>query len=193
MKPSIEIQFRKIPGEIIEGFGASIDESISLTIYHDENDHFEPPADIVVYVNDHLTELIVGGLMVNAVWDGIKYAVGAVWKKLITYCSKRKKGNEYLELSFRLKPDRTIDFSLNGSFDHTMIDTAMKEIHNYLIDKERQEKDFNNPAFKDNIESKPKIRMKWNREIRNWVPENYAEIRRQHEQWLKTVNRKLHS
>ena len=164
----------------------SIDKSI-LKIYEDPNDHFEPPADIVVYVNEHLTQLIVEGVR-DVLVVGFLAGINALWKKLV----KRKNKESTIELNFKVKQNKEIEYNLTA-VDPKTIEPLTNKMFEYLADKERQEKDFNNPDFKDNNEPKPKIRMKWNREIKDWVPENYAEIRRQHEQWLKTIDKRLHS
>ena len=103
MKPIIEIKFRNVHREILKDLETKIDKSISLEIEEDTHDHFEPPAEIVIYFNEHLTELIVGevgvGMLTNALWDGLK----ALWKKI-------KKENS-IELNSKLRSDKQLSLT----------------------------------------------------------------------------------
>src|SRR5690349_3372201 len=48
MKPTIEIQYKNVPREIFSDF-EKLDKSVGVKIYHDENDHFDAPAEILIY------------------------------------------------------------------------------------------------------------------------------------------------
>lgn len=116
MKTSIEIQHRKLPREILSDFEKSIDKSISLKIYEDRLEHFDPPAEIVIYINEHLTEIIVGsasGVLASEVWSGIKL----MWKKLTKQKKEDDSKRSDIELNFTIKPDRTLEFTLDGNVD----------------------------------------------------------------------------
>lgn len=198
MKPIIEIKYRNLPREIISDFETSIDKSVSLSIYHDENDHFDASADIVIYINEHLTEILVSGVT-GLLSSGIKYAISTSFKKLIAYISKQKKkehkeGKNRIELSFKIKPDKTIEFNLeSNNVDLKTIDDINDKIFNYLKDKDQQENHFSNLSFKDNDSPKPKIKMKWNPKIKKWQPENFAEIIKQNEELIRRFNQKMDS
>jgi hypothetical protein len=187
MKPSIDVQFRHLPREILRDFESKIDKSISLKIYEDKNDHFEPPADIVIYVNEHLTEVIIGGisgLLTGALWDGIK----ALLSKVI----KRKKGNS-IELDFSIKHDRTIEFSLTGDVDLKSVETIVENILEYLKDAEQQERDFANLNFKERPNEKPRIRVRYNPKTDRLELINFTVQRKENEERFKEVAKKLRS
>jgi hypothetical protein len=184
MKPDIQVQIRNLPREILSDFEKSIDKTIALEIYEDTNDHFEPPADIVIYINEHLTDIIVGGvgvgLLTNAFWDGLK----ALWKRVIN----RKKENS-IELNFTINPDKEIEFDLIVNIDPKNIDAITEKILNYLKDKEQQQKDFANPDFKDKHDVKPRIRVRYNPKTERMEIVNFTELRKRDEELLKRIIR----
>ncbi len=104
MKPSIEIKFRNVLREILIEFENKIDKSIPLEVHEDTDDHIDPPAEIVIYLNEPLTEIIVSGIdpSTNTIWDGLKF----LWKRM--------KRENNLELNFGFKPDKTIEFDLKS-------------------------------------------------------------------------------
>lgn len=193
MKPAIEVEFRKVPRGILSDFEKSIDKSVSLKIYEDTNDHFEPPADIVIYINEHLTEILIGvasGFLTSALWDGIKLT----WGKLIAFgSSKKKEDKARIELSFKVEQDKSVEFNLSADFDPKQVDTVVNKILDYLKEKDQQNKDFGNPAFREDDAPKPKIKMKWNPKIKNWEPENFDEYRKRKEELLRELFRRADS
>jgi hypothetical protein len=187
MKPSIQVQFRKVPREILSDFEKNIDKSIELEIYEDPLDHFDPPADIVIYINEHLTDLIVGGvggLLTNALWDGLK----ALCKRVIN----RRKGDS-IELKFRIKPDKTLEFNLVGDINPNHVDAITEKILKYLKDIERQKEDFANPDFKDRFDVKPRIRVRYNPKTEQLEAVNFTELRKQIEESFNRQARRLRS
>ena len=187
----IQVKYRHVPVEIVSDLD-SLEKNIEVNLVRDELEHFNAeggPTDIIVYINNHLTELIAGGLVVNAVYDGLKFCVKSTWKKLLAYYLSRKSqyhddGNA-ITLSFEIKPDKTIEYHLEGNIKSESIDKLTEEIFRHLKNASLIESSFNNPDFKDETTEKPKIRMRFNKETEKWEPVNYTLLRKEFNDFLK--------
>lgn len=197
MDTNIEVRYKQLPFEIIEDFKKNIERSsISITVIHDKYQYYNAtggPADIIIYIDQHLTELIVGGvsgLVVNGVYDSIK----TIWKKLQAYYSTQQteiqEDKNYISLNFKLKPDRTLKYSLEGTVDEKIIINLTENIFKYLKDTEKQNKDFQNPDFKDKDDLKPKIRMRYNPKTNSWNPVNFAEFEKWRDEQIRQAEEK---
>lgn len=186
MKAIIEIEYRSVPREIISAFEKNIDH-VSVTVRHNDGrtNHYIGASDIVILVKE---------LLSSAVIDGIKHVVKITWEKYAHHLRKKKHQEEenQIKLTFEIKADNTITFILTGN-DPKNIDTATENIFKYLSDRDQQNRDFNNPDFKANNDLKPKIRMRWNPETKNWQPINFAEISKRQEEMLRYLNRNVSS
>jgi hypothetical protein len=182
MNMDIEIQYRKVPREMLNDFEKSIGKSVGLKIYEDPNDHFDPPADIVIYVSEHLTEIFVGGasgILFTEVWSGIK----ALWKKVLT----KKKKND-IELIFKVRADREVEFYLQGNIDPKIVESVTDKMLAYLRDQDQKQKDFLNPDLMDELYSKPRIRVRYNPKTKEVEVVNFAELKRQsRELFLRSI------
>jgi hypothetical protein len=166
--PSINIEVNNAPRDLVIGFDERLDKSIVLTINHSQEnaDHFEGPADIVIYINEHLTELIVNALIANAVWEGIKYGIESTWRKIVPSKKYKNKDTRRIEIKFKIDSNHTIEYELDGNVEANEINALTSKIIDYLKNKEQQVKDFNNPDFKDNDDRKPRIRIRYNSQSR---------------------------
>jgi hypothetical protein len=186
-KPDIEIRYRHTPKQLINAFTENVDKSISVKVHQDDLEYFDGPEDIVIYVKEHITELIAGGILVNAAWDVIKYAIISIWRLLVAFCSKRKAIDKNIDLVFEMKSGSSIEFRLSGNVDPSTIGDLIKWIENYLRDKERQKKDFINPDFIDKRESKPRIRVRYNSETKTFELLNYKNLEKQRQELIKRL------
>ena len=166
MKKNIELKYRHVPKEIIDDLKTNLDKSFSLSISNEKEEYSNftgGPADIIIFIDEHLTELIIGGLLVNATYDGLKYAIQLLWKKIVASYSKQKNkfqtDKNYIELKFKLKPNKTLEFNLNGDIDEKIINDLTNNIFSYLRNKEQRQNDFKNPRFKDNTIPQTRIKM----------------------------------
>ena len=197
MDTNIEVRYKQLPFEIIEEFENNIEKaSISITVIHDKDQYYNAtggPADIIIYIDQHLTEIIVGGvsgLVINGVYDSIK----TIWKKLRAYYYSKQieiqEDKNYISLNFKLKPDRTLKYSLEGTVDEKIINNLTKNIFEYLENTEKQNKDFQNPDYKDKDDFKPKIRMRYNPKTNSWNPVNFAEFEKWRDEQIRQAEDK---
>lgn len=184
-KPDIEISYRHLPEEILKDFHLNFDCSIVLHISHDKKEYFDftgGPADILIYIKEHQTELIAGGLLVNAAYDGIKFAIKNLWKRLIKHYSKHKTdyqdNKNYISLNFEIKPDKTLQYQLKGCVDEKIVDQLTDSIFEYLQNEEKRNNDFNNSELRDSHTLKSRIRMCYNSQTNEWEPVNFTELKK---------------
>jgi hypothetical protein len=184
MLPTIEIQYRNVRRDILIDFECSIDKSIELKIYKDPLDHFDPPADVLIYVNEHLTEIVVGGvsgLLTSAFWDGLKM----LWSKVVKKSTKKHCID--IDLNFKLSPDRTIEFHLQGNVDAAQINALVSQILKYLVDVEQQRKDFGNLELIDKRDSKPRLRVRYNPTTKQFKVVNVSEQQKRTEEMIRRL------
>jgi len=193
IKSDIEIRYRHTPKQLIDAFTEKVDRSIAVKVHKDDLEYFDGPEDIVIYVKEHITELIAGGILVNAAWDVIKYAIINIWRSLVAFCSKRKAVDKNIDLVFEMKSGNSIEFRLSGNVDPSAINELMKWVENYLRDKEQQKKDFTNPDFIDKKESKPRIRVRYNSETKTFELLNYTNLEKQKQELIKRLMNGLDS
>jgi hypothetical protein len=195
MTKNIEIKYRYVPPEIIKDFEIHIDESLSVDIIHDNEDYdnfIGGPADVIVYINQHLTELIIGGYLINATYDGIKYAIIGTWKKIVKYYSKQKnelqKDKNFIKLKFKVKSGKTVEFDLNGNISEKLIESLTDKIFSYLKNQDQQEIDFSNRELKNMEDFEPTLRFHYNSKSKKWEPVNYTLLRKQIEELMRKAS-----
>lgn len=190
MENDVEIRYRHLPSEITDDFKKSLEKSdLILKVSHDRKEYFNftgGPSDILIYINQHLTELLITGLLAPALYDGLKYSLKNTWKKLVQHYKKRnyqiEEDKNCIELNFKLHKDKTIEFNLNGSIDEKAINVTVDKMFEYLTDKPKHDEDLNNPDLLDGHSLKPRIRLQFNSRTNKWEPTNFAKLKKQIEE-----------
>lgn len=183
MSTNIQVTYRHLPSEITGSIETLKSADLTVSIEHDKEEYFNfsgGPADVLIYIDQHLTETIIAGLLVPALYDSLKSAIKSTWKKIIQHYRQKsftfQEDKNNIELNFKLNPDRTIEFKLRGDVDEQTINDTVENIFRYLRDKEKQDIDFQHPDYKDRLDTKPRIRMRYNPQTNKWEPVNFAEI-----------------
>jgi len=199
MDTNIQIIYRNLPSEIIDNF-QTISNNSDLIISSIENkEEFYNltggPADIEIFINSHLTELIASGLIFPTVYDLLKDSIKTTWKKLTNYYKKKniqiEEDKNYISLNFKIKPDKTIEYNLVGKLDEQIIDKLNEKIFEYLQNTEKQNEDFANPDLKNKDETEPTIKMYYNSSSTSWLPYDYTVAKMRDEQLKQIINRML--
>lgn len=88
MKKELNLVYRHIPSEVIEEFKRI--DSNHIDIEEDRLDYFSGgPADIVLYINEHYSELLISSLLAPAAYDILKESIKLNWKKLASFYKKK--------------------------------------------------------------------------------------------------------
>jgi hypothetical protein len=197
MRSEVRIEFKRIQGALINEFKEEIDKSISVEVYHhDESiDSFtgEPP-DIVIYINEHLTDLIITGLLLPALYDGIKRAIRIIWQKIAKmWIAKKPRYEEYkndIIINFRISSEKTIEFLLKGNLDPKSIESITEKLFSYLSQHSTLDK-IDIPDFQVKNE-KPRIRIRYNSDSESWEVVNQAnlekELKKKIDNWMNKLD-----
>lgn len=153
-------------------------------------------ADILLYFEQNQTALLIGGLLMPAVYDLLKSGIKSLWKSVSKLSVKIVQSGGITEdkqksVSLRLmEKDRSIEIVLDGQIEDSSIDKIIDQSFEYLKSG-KQEKDFKNEDFIPNSPGKPRIRLKYNKDKKVWEPENFGLYRRQMEEFQKIAKKKF--
>lgn len=161
-----------------------------------ENFEGKEISDIVIYIQQHKTELIVGGLIVNATYDIFKSGIKFLWTglcKLPIKKSKHKKDIPQKSITVKFESnDRIAEVAFEGDIDVTQIESVIDKAIDF-INSDKLETAFKTPDFIPSREDKPRIRLKFNQDKQIWEPENFGDYRRQMEDMMRWAENNLSS
>lgn len=167
---SIDINGAKeIADDFIRRIG-EINPPISMQIqYGDKNvDHFDGPADIIVYFNEHFTELVISSVAIPTIWEGLKLGLVLLWRRVAPSKESKYEKAHTVEIKFKVSHDKTIQYDFQGNIEANEANAAIEKMLKYLRSKDQHEKDFRNPDFKDLNDKKPRIRIRYNSDAKDW-------------------------
>ena len=195
-----------IPEELIADFektGLNENLDIELVLEKEEQKFYNfsgsEIADIVIYIQQHTTELLVGGLLVSTTYDILKGGVKLLWTGLSKLAVKKlqsggKETDKPKSISVRLMgKERAVEIVLDGDVNEEQADKIIDESFKY-VNSEKINEDFKNPDFiPNNKAEKPRIRLIYNKEKQTWEPENFGEYRRKMEEYQRWAEQNLDS
>lgn len=193
----IEIIYREyIPTEVFNSFKEKFDDSqIELKI--DKKMYFSATgdvvADIIISISQTTTELLVQGLWVSAVYDSLKYSVLSSWTAFRNYFQAKPKTkfdeseNRCISLNFQIDKNRHVEYNLTGDVSDEVIKDLTEKLFQTIKDKKQIETYFSNPDIKEGS-IRPRIRIKYNPDTKNWEPVNWGELRRYIEEAQRKAN-----
>lgn len=198
MEEEIKIVYQHyIPDELIADFEKlGLDNQLQLEIKKEKEEQKyynltgTEIADIVIYIQQHTTELIVGGLLVNLAYDTFKGGLKLLWIGISKLAIKKLQSNgkdadKSKSISLRLMDkDRSVEVVLEGDVDDKQADKAIVEAVKF-ISSDKLNEAFKNPDFLPANTAKPRIRLKFNKEKQVWEPENFDQYKRQIEAYQK--------
>ncbi|MET0465870.1 MAG: hypothetical protein ABW007_22095 [Chitinophagaceae bacterium] len=206
MKEEMKIVYQHyIPDDLIVEFdklrvGDHLQVEIKTKKAEQKYYNFNGPeiADILIYVEEHTTELIVSGFLVNVAYDMFKSGLKLLWTGISNLAVKKMNANDKqtdkkksISITLAVK-DRAIEVILEGDVEdkqaNILIDEAFK-----FISPESLNEAFNNPDFIEQPTDKPKIRLRFDKEKQVWQPENFGEHRRQVSDFQKWAEKKFNN
>jgi hypothetical protein len=198
MKENLKIIYQNyIPDELISDFEQlGLDKQLDVEIVKEKEEqkyyNFTGPeiADIIIYVQQHTTELIAGGLLVNVAYDLLKGGLKILWTGLSKLAIKKlhsggKETDKPKSISIRLMgKDKAVEIVLLGDVNEDQAETIIDESFKY-ISSEKLDEAFKNPDNIPEKSEKPRIRLIYNKEKQIWEPENFGDYRRKMEAFQK--------
>jgi hypothetical protein len=207
MRKEIKIVYQHyIPSDLIAqaeqlGFGLQPDDKF-VKEKQDQTrySNFTGPeiADIIIYIQQHPTELIAGGLLINFTYDILKNSIVFLLTSLSKIATKKlktdgKQVDNPKRISLRLSNgEKEVEIDFDGEFDKAQADKIIDEAFKF-INSDKLSETFSNPAYISNVKAKPKIRLVYNKEKQIWEPENFGNFRKQMEDYEKCINKNLRS
>lgn len=186
MKEEIKIIYKHyVPTEIISDFAKLGFEYISQTEIEIEKQNpniynyagYDIP-EIIIYIKNNVTGLLTE-LIVTISYDTFKNALKLLWTEISKLDIKILKGNgktfnKPKNITLRISNnDRAVEISLDGNVSEEQADKIIAQAFEF-VNSEKLEQSFKNPEF-ILPNSKPRIRIKYNKEKQIWEPENFAE------------------
>ncbi|MCF6133446.1 hypothetical protein [Flavobacterium wongokense] len=200
MKEELKIVYQSyISEEIISGFADfRLDEHLDVEIIsvQEEQKYYNASGleiyDIIIFLNDHSTDLAVGGIG-SLGYDILKSGVKYLWNKLkelqVKTVTSQKVSDKYKVLSLTLKfQDKSVEVKFEGEFD---TDKLVDKAFDYLKDENIE----NLFEVKDYLQSgeKPRIKIVYNPENDSWEPENFGKFQREFKKYRESISQRLNS
>jgi len=148
-------------------------------------------SDILIFINENQTALIVSNILGRATYDLLKYSIKELFtgfKKLL----KRKNNKETntkshtLTLNFKIL-DKSVDFEINATLDNETANKAIDKAFEYLESK-RTEQDLQNQDYLSKEYDYNLAKYKYNSESGLWFPINYGDERRKLKNLIDKAN-----
>jgi hypothetical protein len=185
-----------VPVLIVDEFRDNLAEKgIKSSVEIDEGDwsNFsgDEIADIIVFIKEHKTELIVAGLLVPITYDVIKFAIAVMWKDLkkVAFKAEDKEGFEKKHISLRVQDadGKLVNLEIEGNIPEGQIEIILDKAFQYL-DKDKKEDLFTNADFVNITNNQQSVQLIYNAETDIWEPVNYAELRKQWDDLMSKID-----
>jgi hypothetical protein len=157
--------------------------------------HFDAPDinDIIIYIDQHPTEVIVG-IINNAVWAGIALLLVGISKLPLKFLhSGGKQTDRQKCISLRLSDKiRGIEVVFKGDVNEQQADTLINSLKEFLNSEKVNDAFYNSDNIPENSK-KPIIRLIYNKKKKIWEPENLGDKRRKMDELRNQAQRKFRS
>lgn len=202
MKEEIMIIYQHyVPTELIEVF-APIRNELQIEITHKKQEiHFDnfngsEISDIVIYIRQHSTEILVGNFLSAMAYDILLAGLKSLWVNLSKLAIKKIAGSgtktiKSKKISINLmNGDRVVEIVLEGDVNKSEAQAIIEKSFNF-INSNKVDESFENPDFVSQKGSKKVITLIYNHEKELWEPENYGENKREFEKFVRDMENKL--
>lgn len=148
--------------------------------------------DIVLFISENQTSLIVSGLIVRASYDLLKYSITKLIKGL-----KKKSPSEQIEklkkisINHRIY-DKNIEFEIESNLSDELIEKAIDKSFD-LIKQEQIKEILNNRDFLSKEYDYNQAKFIFNKDSGLWEPINYGQIRKDFEDFQRKANENFNS
>ncbi|MFM9909207.1 MAG: hypothetical protein ACKVOW_07660 [Chitinophagaceae bacterium] len=148
-------------------------------------------ADIIVFIKEHKTELIVAGLLVPITYDVLKFAIASMWKALKKAIFKTEDKEEFQKKHISLRVQdadgKLVNLEIEGNIPEGQIEVILDKAFRYL-DKDKKEDLFTNTDFVNSINNQRSVQLIYNAETDMWEPVNYTELRKQWDDLMRKID-----
>jgi hypothetical protein len=195
MKDIIVIQYnRNLPNELIDKFKEDLPE-FTVFIEKQTDSEWEYATgsfinDIIIYISDNYTSLIVTGLIVRASYDLLKHAILELFKGL-KKSPKIKTSDKTKKMSIKCHiGEKTLDFEMETNLNDEIIEKAIDQSFQLLKDHEHEDIIDNMDYLSQEFDFK-QVKYLYNPNNNLWEPVNYGEIRKKKQELLNRAYKNL--
>lgn len=185
-----------IPDELIRDFRKLVQSNeLQIKVSKKEREHsdgrwnnFETVAvnDIIVYINQHPTELIINFIS-DSVFLLIVTGIKQLWVNISKPSVQKIGRGKGIELKIR-DVSKSIDVSFSGDVNEKQADLIIESFVDYLKSKNVNNA-FDNPDYVNTKSDKPEIHLIYDKEEDIWEPENFGEQKRKMEELRRHMQR----
>lgn len=137
--------------------------------------------DILIYISENQTSLIVSGLIVRATYDLFKFSIGDLYKGLKKHLSKDsngKLGQKKISIKHRIG-EQTLDFELETNLNDDLVEKAIEQSFE-LLKSEKTKEIITNKDYLSKEYDYKQAKFLFNVNNGLWEPINYGEIRKEY-------------
>jgi hypothetical protein len=145
--------------------------------------------DIIIYISQNQTALIVSGLIVRATYDLLKFSLGKLFTGLKKHIAQSNVINpEQKKISIKHTiGDKTIEFELETNLSDELYEKVIEQSFEILKDDNTQTILYNQDYLSKEFDYR-QAKFIFNEQSGLWEPINYGIIRKKYEDSIKNVN-----
>lgn len=200
MRPIIDIEYTNVPKDVVKDLFALKQYGIDINCHFEEEEFYSfdgGPNDILIYINNHLTELIAGGIIVNAAYDILKSGIQFTWRKVVQFY-KNQKGEHQADknniiLKLKIGADRTIEFTLKGNINEDQINIIINKLFLQLNSLNKIYLLFEEKQYHNSDEDGRHIEMYYNENEEKWLPVDFEMKRKEWDDFIRNIQDGLDS
>ncbi len=148
--------------------------------------------DIIVYVSENQTSLIVSGLIVRTTYDLLKFSISELFKGLKKHLNKSgDKKSELKKISVKHRiGDKTIDFELETNLKDELIERVIEQSFE-LLKGENAKAIIANQDYLSKEYDYKQAKFVFNEQNGLWEPINYGAIRKEYNDLIRNANQNI--
>jgi hypothetical protein len=185
-----------VPSIIVDEFRADLSQNgLTTTVEIEDSEwaHFDGGeiADIIVYIREHTTELVVTGLAAPFAYDLLKSSISRMWN-LLTRVKFRKEDKDepskkHISLRIQDAQNRVVQIEINGNLTAENIEAIIASALTNL-ELSKKEQLFASKDFVSNIKNEQAVHLYYNPSTGFWEPYNFAKLSQEWDDLMKQID-----
>ncbi len=187
MKDTIVIQCKNdIPNDLILDLKSNLNGFEIVFEKQQPDSDFEYASgssinDILIYISQNQTSLIVSGLLINTTYDILKFSICQLYKglKKLLNNNRNKQKPEQRKISIKHTiGEKTIEFELETNLSDKLTEMIIEKSFE-VLKSENINEILNNKDFLSNEYDYKSAKYTYNTDTNSWEPINYGKIRKE--------------
>jgi len=151
MKDYIKIEYYNLPEDLFNEISDSLVYNEILFDFQKKNHELLKatgnPSEVIIFINQHLTELLLSGILYPIIYDVLKKSISLIRSKVILFHSKNDEKDvlvKNISLKFNVSPNDSLEFVLKGDFDDKTVLELTDKILKYKREKDKIDSEVKN-------------------------------------------------